>query len=144
MGVAGDITAAAQHTDRSVQPFTAPGESMLVPLPPPPVSFGFQPGLGASALGFSVSPAWSSDSQGPRDLTRIPIFRPGLGTQSLQLGIPRTAEWPLKRPFPHSLPLAHGRKFSSELGDTEDRGGPCTCPLARVGAQTIHSQPALS
>lgn len=62
----------------------------------------------------------------------------------MQLGIPRTAEWPLERPFPHSLPLAHGRKFSSELGDTEDRGGPCTCPLARVGAQTMHSQPALS
>lgn len=31
-------------------------------LPPPPVSFGPQPGLGASALGFSVSPVWSGDS----------------------------------------------------------------------------------
>lgn len=122
MGVAGDIGTAAQHTDRSVQPFRARGESMCSgwsPLPPPPVSFGFQPGLGASALGFSVSPAWSSDSQDPGDLLRIPIFRPGLGTQSLGIGIPRTAECPLVWPFPHSLPLAHGRKFSSELSDAK-------------------------
>lgn len=59
------------------------------------------PVLAPLALGFSVSPAWSSDSQDPGDLPGIRIFQAWIGdTDSLGTGIPETAECPLSSTYP--------------------------------------------